>query len=193
MTENIRYLYKLRDLCEMKAHAMWGNVPRMAVIHGPISRTRKDARGRKVEVYTEAEMAAWQISRERRREILADADAGKIDILFCTQLLREGVDLPQFSGLHLATPLKGDTERGREDGAGLEQSLGRISRPAPGKTGAVVWDYVDHAIGIFRSQYMTRRRTYKRLGIPLPKKPKTERAKIEDLLGNLDFGGGFFK
>lgn len=191
MTENIRYLYKLRDLCDKKARAMWGIVPRMAVIHGPISRTRKDARGGKVEVYTEAEMAAWQISRERRREILAEAEAGKIDILFCTQLLREGVDLPRFSGLHLATPLKGDTERGREDGAGLEQSLGRVSRPAQGKTGAVVWDYVDHNIGIFRAQYMTRRRTYKRLGIALPKKPKTERARIEDLLGNLNFGGGF--
>lgn len=193
MTENVRYLYKLRDLCEMKARAMWGVVPRMSVIHGPLSRTRKDARGRKVEVYTEEEMRAWQISRERRREILADAEAGKIDVLFCTQLLREGVDLPKFSGLHLATPLKGDTERGREDGAGLEQALGRVSRPAPGKTGAVVWDYVDYNVGIFRAQYMTRRRTYKRLGISLPKKPKSERERIEDLLGNLDFGGGLFK
>lgn len=193
MTENIRYLYKLRDTCEKKALAMWGVVPRMAVIHGPISRYRTDARKRKIEVYTEEEFAAWQISRERRREILAEADAGKIDILFCTQLLREGVDLPKFSGLHLATPLKGDTEKAREDGAALEQALGRVSRPAPGKTGAVVWDYVDHNIGIFRAQYMTRRRTYKRLGISLPKKPKTERARIEDLLGNMDFGVGPFK
>lgn len=210
--ESVRYAYILRDLVEKFARARFGVVPRMAVIHGPIKRYtwraaknekdairkvaagealeyKKAAKGRyqvKVEQYTAAEYEAWQLSNARRKEILAAATNKEIDILFTTQLAREGLDMPHLTIGHMVMPKRGDT-RGTESGAALEQEIGRIMRAERGNPNkkATWYDYVDYNVGVFKDQYYSRRKVYTRLGIKLPRKKKTETEEIAQFLSDM--------
>ena len=67
---------------------------------------------------------------------LARMKAGQARILFATyQLAKEGLDIPCLDRLVLATPTRNKVI--------VQQSIGRIQRPAPGKTEALVIDLVD--------------------------------------------------
>jgi superfamily II DNA or RNA helicase len=119
-------------------------------------------------------MQSWQVTKEQRRKTLEDAAARRISILFATQLAREGLDLPNLNIGHMASPKKGDQYK-RKDGASVEQEIGRIMRPDklnPNKV-ATWYDYVDYNVGVFQTQYYTRRKVYERLGLKLGKKPRT--------------------
>lgn len=72
------------------------------------------------------------------------------------QLIGEGVDLPEISNLALATPIKSSSR--------LIQYVGRALRPAPGKTKAVILDFVD-AHGVFQNSARSRWETYEQQGI----------------------------
>jgi superfamily II DNA or RNA helicase len=73
-----------------------------------------------------------------RKKILAGFAAGTIDIVCNCAVLTEGWDRPEASCLVLARPTKS---------LGLyRQMVGRIVRPAPGKTDAII---LDHAGGVF--------------------------------------------
>lgn len=73
------------------------------------------------------------------------------------QLIGEGFDLPKLSTLFLVTPIK---FRGR-----LIQYIGRILRPAHGKSLAVIYDYIDVNVGVLKASAITRIHTYKQEGI----------------------------
>lgn len=122
-----------------------------------------------------------QLPRGRRREIMAQAAAGELDVLFATQLAREGLDLPRLDRLHVATPK-------RAAGA-VEQEAGRVARPAPGKTGAIIFDYVDDLVGTLRSQASARRQVYRKLGCTVPRKGRDVAARQVEQYLSL-FGGG---
>ncbi len=88
--------------------------------------------------------------REERAQIVADVQAGEVDVLVSTlQLLGEGFDCPGLSSLVLATPVR---FKGR-----LTQVVGRILRPADGKR-PVVFDYIDSRVGVLRAQARSRER-----------------------------------
>ena len=91
------------------------------------------------------------------------------------------MDIPHLCVGHCVTPKKGDTGTAK-DGSALEQEIGRIMRPDPKNPNkkAVWYDYVDDKVGIFKQQYYTRRKVYKRLGISVPSKKKTERDIVDD-------------
>ncbi len=215
LTESVRYCYVLRDLVTQFAKANWGVVPRMAVIHGPLSRYKwltakneKDAQAKlvsgvakdlkydegvrrwkvKVENYTAEEFSKWQIRSTDRQLMLKMCGDKKIDILFATQLAREGLDMPHLTIGHSTMPKRGDAA-GSANGASTEQEVGRIMRKDPTNPNkqAVWFDYVDYDVGVFRSQYQSRRSVYKRLGIALPNKPKTETQKMDDWLGSIPY------
>jgi len=215
LTESVRYCYVLRDLVEKIAMERWGVVPRMAVIHGPLQRYKwltakgeKDALAKvvngyaldrkfdgnanrwkvKVDNYTAEEFKAWQIGSQDRQNLMTLCGDKKVDILFATQLAREGLDMPHLTIGHSTMPKRGDAA-GSSNGASTEQEVGRIMRkdPANPDKKAVWFDYVDYNVGVFRSQYQSRRSVYKRLGIPLPNKPKTEAQKMDDWLGNIPY------
>lgn len=61
--------------------------------------------------------------------------SGACPILIATQLADEGLDLPILDTLILGVP--------QRNAARLEQRVGRIARPAPGKVDAVVYDLLD--------------------------------------------------
>ncbi len=129
-----------------------------------------------------AEVVHGEMPRGRRREIMAAAAAREIDVLFATQLAREGLDLPHLDRLHVATPKRA---------AGVvEQEAGRVARPAPGKTGAIIFDYVDDLVGTLRSQAYARRKVYEKLGCRVPRKPRTEsRRQVEQYLSTFSTFG----
>ena len=76
--------------------------------------------------------------REHRKRILKELATGKINLISNVGVLGEGWDCPEVSCAILARPTKS---------LGLfRQMIGRILRPAPGKTDAIV---LDHAGGVF--------------------------------------------
>lgn len=207
ITESVRYCFILEKLVkelmqERYGPTYYGKPYQTAVVHGGISRYKwlskmppthliletkvtKSGPRYKVENYSEEEMKAWQVSSKQRKAIMEAADRKEVDILFATQLAREGLDMPHLTVGHMAMPKRGDG-RDSKNGAAVEQEIGRIMRadPANPDKKAYWFDYVDYNVGVFKDQYYSRRKVYKRLGIPLPKKQKTERESIDEFLGS---------
>jgi superfamily II DNA or RNA helicase len=202
ITESVRYCFVLQEWVRKMTLARYGKELRTAVVHGGISRykwqksfpadgqyveTKETKTGAqyKVEAYTPSEMEAWQVSSQQRKDILAACDRKEIDVLFATQLAREGLDMPHLTVGHMAMPKRGD-RKGDASGSAVEQEIGRIMRPDPKNPSkkAVWYDYIDYNVGVFKDQYYSRRKVYTRLGIKVPKKPRTERDEILDFLGS---------
>jgi len=76
------------------------------------------------------------LSSSQRQAVVEALNAGQVEVLVATgALCGEGFDCRELSTLFLATPIRFN---GR-----LLQYLGRVLRPAPGKTQAKVYDFVD--------------------------------------------------
>lgn len=97
------------------------------------------------------------LNKAERTQILDDMRAGKIQVLFSVDIAKEGLDLPILDREYLVAGGRNESE--------LTQKVGRVMRPAPGKSDAVVVDLVDGEIGILKAQYYARRRVYKQLGM----------------------------
>ena len=197
ITESVRYCFEVEELVkELLPHA------RTEVVHGGLARykwmikrppehlileEKKTAKGvrYRVENYTEKEFESWQVTKKEREEIMRKANNKEVDILFATQLAREGLDMPHLTTGHMIMPKRGDTGKNKDGGA-VEQEIGRIMRKDPSnpEKQATWFDYVDHKTGVLNSQYYSRRKVYTRLGIPLKRKPRTASNEIEDFLAN---------
>lgn len=106
--------------------------------------------GIKVDVLT------GETGNKEREAIVGRLSAGTVKILIATgQLIGEGFDAKSLQTLFLATPIKFD---GR-----LIQYLGRVLRPAPGKTKARIYDYVDVNVGVLKASAKSRQGVYARL------------------------------
>ena len=210
LAESVRYCFKLQEVVKRLSPKT-----KTAVVHGGLQRYswkvagsksqaetlakeygteyKYDGKARRYKVktpqYTEAEFKKWQVTPKRRKEILEACRSGDIQILFATQLAREGLDIPQLSVGHTVTPKRGDTGNNKT-GLNLEQEIGRIMRPDPRNPDkkAVWFDYVDANVGVLKGQYYSRRKVYKRLGIKLPSKPKdADKDVIEGLLDGIKY------
>lgn len=214
IAESVRYCFVLQEAVQRIAKEK-GIKVRTAVVHGGIQRytwrvasgksdaeakaeyhgteCKYDKRARRWKVktpqYTDQEFKDWQITKKQRQEVLQSFEDKEIDVLFATQLAREGLDFPHLTVGHSITPKKGD-DHNSNTGTGLEQEIGRIMRPDPANPDkkAIWYDYVDANVGVFKQQYYSRRRVYKRLGIKLASKPRnTERDIIDDFLSTIKF------
>lgn len=202
ITESVRYCFVLEALCRMYYQSQFSKEFRSAVVHGGLTRTKwiakkpddhlileekmtKQGMRYKVQNYTDEEFKAWQVTKNQREEIMKKANNKEIDVLFATQLAREGLDMPHLTVGHMVMPKRGDTGKNKDGGA-VEQELGRIMRRDPNnpEKQAVWFDYVDHKVGVLNSQYYSRRKVYSRLGIKLKRKPRTDRDEIADFLSN---------
>lgn len=88
----------------------------------------------------------------------------EITILITTySLLGEGFDVPFLNRMFITTPFRNK--------ARVVQLIGRIQRSYPGKKDAIVFDYVDVNIGVFKDQFFSRSgndsryKTYESLGL----------------------------
>jgi superfamily II DNA or RNA helicase len=109
----------------------------------------------KVEILTGA------LKKTERNEIMQRAKNKEIDILLATQLAREGLDIPHLDRLFMTFPKK--------SAATVQQEVGRIMRPAEGKTDAIVFDFCDLKHGILKSQFYKRLKVYKKIGMTVRK------------------------
>lgn len=197
ITESVRYCFELERIVNRLNPKL-----RTAVVHGGLTRykwvakrppkhlildTKKEGRRTlyKVENYTAKEFEEWQVTKKQREEIIRKANNKEIDILFATQLAREGLDMPHLTVGHMVMPKRGDTGKNKDGGA-VEQEIGRIMRRDPDNPDkqAIWFDYVDDRVGVLQSQYYSRRKVYKRLGIKLKRKPRSSYEDIELFLSS---------
>lgn len=105
-----------------------------------------------------AEFVCGATKKAERTASLSRMKNGQARILFATyQLAKEGLDIPRLDRLVLATPTRNKVI--------VQQSIGRIQRPAPGKTEALVIDLVDEKTPQLMVQYKQRRTLYKKMNI----------------------------
>ena len=101
----------------------------------------------------DAAVLTGDLSEQARQDIVERLNNGKIKVLVATgQLIGEGFDCKGLSTLFLATPMRFS---GR-----VTQYLGRVLRPAPGKAGARVFDYVDVEVPQLVASAKSRQRVY---------------------------------
>ncbi|WP_245933390.1 DEAD/DEAH box helicase [Arthrobacter livingstonensis] len=101
--------------------------------------------------------------RETAVELLeASPDDQPLLALGTGQYIGEGFDCPKLDTLFLAAPI---SFKGR-----LVQYVGRITRPYPGKTRAVVHDYWDELAPVLASSLVKRAPGYVSLGFPDPRR-----------------------
>ncbi len=91
-------------------------------------------------------------SKDERRDVLQAMREGGLDVLLCTQLADEGLDLPILDVLHLTFPRKALQK--------LQQQVGRVMRTAEGKSATKVLDYVDLQVPVLRNQAKDRYKWY---------------------------------
>jgi superfamily II DNA or RNA helicase len=105
----------------------------------------------------EATVLTGATPKKERESIVERLNVGEIRVLIATgQLIGEGFDAMALQTLFLATPIKFS---GR-----LIQYLGRILRPAPGKTTAKIYDYVDQNVGVLAASARARQQVYSQKG-----------------------------
>lgn len=105
-----------------------------------------------------AEFVCGATKKADRSAALKRMKLGSSRILFATyQLAKEGLDIPRLDRLVLATPTRNKVI--------LQQSIGRIQRPSPGKTQAAVIDIVDEKTPQLLAQFKQRRTLYNKMKI----------------------------
>ena len=104
---------------------------------------------------TSSELLTGDLSDSERVSVVQRLNRNEITVLIATgQLIGEGFDCKDLSILFLATPI---SFSGR-----VLQYLGRVLRPAPGKTYALVYDYVDRHIEVLSRAAEKRQTVYQR-------------------------------
>jgi superfamily II DNA or RNA helicase len=102
----------------------------------------------------DAELLTGDLTMDERRYVIERLNQNETNVVIATgQLVGEGFDCQNLSTLFLATPIRFS---GR-----VIQYLGRVLRPAPGKTEARVFDYVDIRVETLAKAAMARQRVYR--------------------------------
>ncbi len=101
-----------------------------------------------------SELLTGDLNMDDRRKVIMRLNKSEVNVVIATgQLVGEGFDCRNLSTLFLATPIRFS---GR-----VIQYLGRVLRPAPGKTVARVFDYVDIHVDTLTKAAMARQRVYR--------------------------------
>ena len=102
----------------------------------------------------DAELLTGDLTMDERRNVIERLNQSEANVVIATgQLVGEGFDCRNLSTLFLATPIRFS---GR-----VIQYLGRVLRPAPGKTVARVFDYVDIRVDTLTKAAMARQKVYR--------------------------------
>ncbi|MFH2218062.1 MAG: DEAD/DEAH box helicase [Pseudomonadota bacterium] len=100
-----------------------------------------------------SDLLTGDLTGSQRQAVVKRLNQGRIRVLVATgQLIGEGFDCKELATLFLATPV-------RFSGRVL-QYLGRVLRPAPGKSKARVYDYVDVRVDVLKAAAKARQKVY---------------------------------
>lgn len=92
-----------------------------------------------------AEKITSKTPKKSRKQIIEDLQNKKIKYIISTyQLFATGIDITHLNVLILAAPKKSKNL--------LRQAAGRIMRKFPGKTKAVIVDFIDHKVSLLNNQ-----------------------------------------
>jgi superfamily II DNA or RNA helicase len=101
-----------------------------------------------------AELLTGDLNINERQKVIEKLNHEEVNVVIATgQLIGEGFDCRNLTTLFLATPI---SFSGR-----VLQYLGRVLRPAPGKSMARVFDYVDVHVEALTKAAMNRQRVYR--------------------------------
>ena len=95
-----------------------------------------------------------ELTKKNRAAAMEKVRSGAQLTIATTHLLGEGVDVPGWNLLFLASPIAG--------GPRTLQAAGRIARPAPGKDRAVLVDFLDEQVPMLKAAFWSRQRLYKK-------------------------------
>jgi superfamily II DNA or RNA helicase len=98
-------------------------------------------------------LAAKTRTKKQRSEALQNFRDGNLPCILSTQLADEALDVPRLNRVFLIHP-------GKHEGR-LIQQIGRAIRQHPEKEDAVIYDFIDHRVGVLRRQWSERKRAYK--------------------------------
>jgi superfamily II DNA or RNA helicase len=102
-------------------------------------------------------VACWSgMPAKARRTAIQDFKDGRVQCLVATSLADEGFDAPCAEVLILLS--------GGRNEARTIQRTGRVLRPHPGKTEAVIYDFKDSAIPLMHRHAQKRAQIYEKLG-----------------------------
>lgn len=124
------------------------------VLSGRVAHCRRLARMVR-ERGVDAEVLVGAVKKPKRKEILDRFRSGELPVVVASTLADEGLDVPRMDRVILAFPSR---TKGR-----TAQRLGRLMRPHPDKSGAVLHDIVDASVAPLLRQFRERNRLYKRL------------------------------
>jgi len=93
-----------------------------------------------------------KLSKADRSKAMKRIRAGARLTIATTHLLGEGVDIPGWNLLFLATPISG--------GPRMKQAIGRVTRQAPGKSKSLVIDFLDSRVPILKASFSKRETIY---------------------------------
>lgn len=120
-----------------------------------------------------SEVITGSIKDDERQAIINRFAKGELECIVASmQLVQEGLDLPILEQLYFATPNAGD-KYGKKSGSSIQQALSRVmteDKNNPNKE-PKIWYFVDYENDLIKSQWMTVRTVFKRMGIPVPRKP----------------------
>ena len=94
-----------------------------------------------------------EVSKGERATRMEAIRAGARRTIATVHLMGEGIDVPSWSLLFLVSPVSG--------GPRTLQAMGRIARPSPGKTEAVLVDFVDARVKLLKGAAAARAKLYK--------------------------------
>lgn len=97
------------------------------------------------------------MKKPQRAKVMEQIKNKELDLLFATQLAREGLDITHLNKLFLVTP--------KRAAAVIQQEVGRIMRPSEGKEKATVYDFWDVRNPMLKAQFWSRRKVYMNLGM----------------------------
>lgn len=100
-----------------------------------------------------ADVATGSAWKDRRAQLLADLAAGTLDVLICTVIFQEGIDVPELRSVVIAS--------GKSSAVACLQKLGRGMRKMPGKDIFEVWDVRDRSQKWLRQHAAMRIAAYK--------------------------------
>ena len=110
-----------------------------------------------------ADVCHSKLPAKKRRSVIKQFRSQVLPIMIATSLADEGLDVPAADTLILAS--------GGRSPAKLEQRVGRVLRPSPGKTHGTIHDFSGIEFPMTEAQARARRRVYRKLGYEILNDP----------------------
>ena len=93
-----------------------------------------------------------ELNQPERQRVMDELRSGELNVVFATKIADEGLDIAHLNRLFIATPYRSAHK--------VKQQVGRIMRPAEGKSDAIVYDFIDEKIPVLKNQAEIRKEIY---------------------------------